>query len=402
MSKAGGSLLQHTWKSSEMQHQPDISQEQKTKIVFQLGVITEQLSRLCFDQAGSLFEEDGVYHIKTCLSRDLLLNERHALEDISRGPFNSEKDYYEAQTLAFTEHVKYLPLGYHCFFAPVPLRIEYDNDAEFRKALDWWNDFVTLQSKIDSSDNRTDFVIAGEILSKTITRWADDLSGVFPGHRERRFALHHPDLNVNNIFVDEDLNITCIIDWAFCSAVPMSIVFTPPGLPQSRYELNVSLLCTFEKGIWHSHERDTHCQGVGMERVIRWMSSRNRQLWLLSRLLTFDTITDYHLFKDFWDLTESYNQDMTEFFRSKQSLTDYISLHTELKEEEQTAEQVLKEEQACFRDDLLRLAIARKLTLVSQWSTRYGEPWTRGIRSNGNIFVADKKLWRWICNCLKP
>ena len=34
-----------------------MSHEQKTKITFQLGVITWQLSRLCFDKAGSLFED---------------------------------------------------------------------------------------------------------------------------------------------------------------------------------------------------------------------------------------------------------------------------------------------------------------------------------------------------------
>lgn len=124
MSKACGSPLQDTWKASGMQHEPHISQGQKEKIVLQLGVITEQLSRLCFNQAGSLFEEDEVFHIRTCLSRDLLLNERHTLEDISREPFKFERDYHEAQISAFIEHIKYLPLGYHCFFAPVPARNE--------------------------------------------------------------------------------------------------------------------------------------------------------------------------------------------------------------------------------------------------------------------------------------
>jgi len=98
------------------------------------------------------------------------LHGRHALGDIHREPFRYEKDYYNAQISTFIEHVKYLPLSHHCFFAPVLARSEYDDYAEFRKASDWWSDFVTVQSKIDSSNNRADFVIAREILLETITK----------------------------------------------------------------------------------------------------------------------------------------------------------------------------------------------------------------------------------------
>lgn len=41
---------------------------------------------------------------------------------------------------------------------------------EFRKVLNWWHGFVTVKSEIDSSDNRVDFSIAGEILSETTTK----------------------------------------------------------------------------------------------------------------------------------------------------------------------------------------------------------------------------------------
>lgn len=99
MSKAHGSPLQYTWKTLDT-HEADISEGQKAKVVYQLGVITEHLSRLHFDQAGSLFEEDGEYYIKTCLSRGLFLNERYTLEDIPLGPFKSEREYYMAQISA--------------------------------------------------------------------------------------------------------------------------------------------------------------------------------------------------------------------------------------------------------------------------------------------------------------
>lgn len=125
-------------------------------------------------------------------------------------------------------------------------------------------------------------------------------------------------------------------------------------------------------------------------------------MWLLSRILSFDSTTDYHLFKALWDLIERYNQDITEFFHSKQSSKNYISLHSELKKEDQTTEQVARLEREYFRDDVWRLAISRKLILISQWSSQYNEPWAYGISSNCNVFVADKKLRTWISNCLKP
>ena len=401
MSKAHGSPLQRTWKHSE-KDKPKMSQEQKMKIMFQLGVIIWQLSRLCFDEAGSLFEEDGEYQIKTCLSRGLLLHERHSLEDFHRGPFKSEKDYYEAHISAFLEHAKYLPLGHHCFFAPIPARSEYDNYTEFRKASDRWSDFVTVQSKIDSSENRTDYIIAGEVLSEIITSWTNDVSKAVLKDRKYPFSIHHPDFSVDNIFVDDDFNITCIIDWAFCSSVPLSILLTAPGLPQSRYEVDISLLSAFENGFRCALQENTQHENIENEITLSRALSCSRPTWLVYRLLNFDSTTDFHLFKALWDPFGSYDRDISEFFRARQSSQQYVLLYNELKEDDQTTEQVARLEREYFRDDVLRLTIARKLTLVSQWSLRYHESLGHGIRGNGNIFVADQKLWTWIDNCLKP
>lgn len=400
MSKAQGSPLQHTWKDSE-DNQPKISQEQKVKVMFQLGAIIWQLSRLCFDKAGSLFEEDGEFWIKRCLSRGLLLNERHSLEDINRGPFKSEKDYYEAHVSAFLEHVKYLQLGHHCFFAPIPARSEYDDYAEFQRSSDRWSDFVTVQSKIDSAVNRSDYVIAGEVLSEMIARRTNDVSNTPLGDRRYRFSLHHPDFSVDNIFVDEDFNITCIIDWAFCSSVPLSVLLTAPGLPQSRYEVDVSLLPAFEDGFRSALQANTPRENIENEIVLSQTLSDSRPTWLLSRILNFDSTTDYHLFTALWDSIGNHDQDISDLFRSRQSSQQYIRLHDELKEDDQTTEQVARLEREYFRDDVSGLAIARKLTLVSQWSLRYHSSLAHGIRGNGHVFVADKKLWTWIDNCLK-
>lgn len=398
MGKAHGSPLQCKWKDSEKDGST-MSHEQKTKIIFQLGLITWQLSRLCFDQAGSLFEEDGEYHIKTCLSRGLLTNERYTL-DINRGPFKSEKHYYGAHVSAYLEHVKYLQLGHHCFFAPIPARSEYGDCAGFQKASDWWSDFVTVQSKIDGSDNRTDYVIAGEVLSEMIASLTNHASKFPSNDPEHRFPIHHPDLSVDNIFIDEDFNITCIIDWAFSSSVPLPILLTAPGLPQSRYEVDISLLPAFENGFRHGLYKSTQGENIESEMTLCQRLSCSRPIWLLSRILNFDSTTDYHLFKALWD-SMGKHQGISEFFRSRQSSEQYILLRNELKEDDQTSEKVARLEREYFRDDIWRLTIARKLTLVSQWSLRYHKSLAHGIRDNGNIFVADKKLWAWIGNCLK-
>ena len=212
----------------------------------------------------------------------------------------------------------------------------------------WWSDFVTVQSKIDSSDNRADYVIAADILSEIITNWFNQEGR---DTCEPRFALHHADLNVNNIYVGEDLNITCIIDWAFCSAVPLSMLLMAPGLPQSRNELDGSLFAAFEDGFHSSLQQSPGFQGIPTESVLCSMLRDSRPMWMLSRILSFDTTTYYHLFKALWDLSKSCDQDVTAVFHSKQSSAQYVSLHSELKKEDQIKERVASLENAYFRDD---------------------------------------------------
>jgi len=105
-----------------------------------------------------------------------------------------------------------------------------------------------VQSKIDSSENRIDYVATKEILSEKITKWINNFSNRPSNSSKPRFAIYHPDLSVNNIFINWASNITCIIDWAFCSTIPLFTLLIAPSLPQSQYELNVLLLFIFEAG----------------------------------------------------------------------------------------------------------------------------------------------------------
>ena len=142
--------------------------------------------------------------------------------------------------------MKYFQLNYYCFFALILARSEYNDYAEFRKTLNKWNDFIIVQFKIDSSENKFDYVIVDEMLSKIITRRTNDVSNIFLNERQYWFSIHHFDFNVDNIFIDENFNITCIIDWMFCFSVFLFIFFIVFDLSQSRHEIDISFLLAFE------------------------------------------------------------------------------------------------------------------------------------------------------------
>ncbi|KAL8646385.1 MAG: hypothetical protein Q9226_006877 [Calogaya cf. arnoldii] len=400
LSIASGSPLEDTWKNPGAD-EPNMTHVDKAKIVTQLGVIAWQLSQLRFPQAGSIVEEDGSFSVRTCLSRGMVLHERDELEDVPRGPFNSEQEYFQSHLSAFLQHVKYLPLGFHCLFAPIPALTEYKDPAACRMAVDWWNDFVAVQSKIDSSYNRTDYVIVGEALLELVTKWTSMLSESLSNHDQKRFVLHHPDLSVNNIFVDKDFNITCIIDWSFCSSVPISMLLTAPGLPQSKDELDESLLSPFENGFRNALAECVHPHDGHLEDNLLDILSRSRPMWLFSRIISFDSTADLNLFSRIWESLGPHEQDLLEYLRSMQAADKYIALHAELEKDDPTELQMAAEEAEFLSKNVEKRAIARKLTLVADWASRYRKGDTQGIRRNGSVFVADKRLWQWIYQCLK-
>ena len=173
MSKAPGfPLSRFAWDAcpegmiSYRKPRPCLGRKNKEKIMTQLGTIISQLLNLRFDKIGSLFEEDGEYRIKECLSPALIWHQRDSLrDDVARGPYQHDHDYYKSLLSAFLLHVKELPLEQHAFFAPIPELKELETFLAHRSAVSRWNDFVTLGSKIDSSKNRLDYCIAGHFTS---------------------------------------------------------------------------------------------------------------------------------------------------------------------------------------------------------------------------------------------
>lgn len=190
------------------------------------------------------FEVDGAFVLGECLSRGHSEpDERYSL-DISRGPFSTESDFYNSLIDAFAQHAEFLRLGHHCFVSPVSSREDYKDDDEHRAACDLWNDFVTVGQKIESAGNRLDYIFVSDNVRDLVDKRTSSHPQVT---LPEPFPLYHPDLSVDNIFVDDDLNITCIIVLAFCSSVPLLVLLTPPGLPQSGYALGEDLIVAFKK-----------------------------------------------------------------------------------------------------------------------------------------------------------
>lgn len=51
----------------------------------------------------------------------------------------------------------------------------------------------------------------------------------------------HQDLSSQNDFVDDDLDFTCIIGWAFASSEPASMLLVCPGVAHPRYRTHSCL-----------------------------------------------------------------------------------------------------------------------------------------------------------------
>jgi hypothetical protein len=226
MSKAQGWPLQKVWTSNPSTDRLNLVD--KAKVLSQLGEITWKLAQVRFDRIGSLFEEDDNIKIGECMSRGHVLHQRYSLDEILRGPFATESEFYNSLTTATTHHAESLPLRPHCFVAPIPSREDYENDAAHRDASNFWNGFVALGDKIDSAENRLDYILVADVIKDLIVQ----RTNLYPTHAlPGPFPLHHPDLSANNIFVDDDFNIILIIDWSFCSSVPLAVLLAPPGLP---------------------------------------------------------------------------------------------------------------------------------------------------------------------------
>ncbi|TVY13106.1 hypothetical protein LARI1_G008763 [Lachnellula arida] len=367
MSKApGNALSRFSWNAhpggivSSRKPLPCLKRASKEKIMKQLGVIYSQLLNLRFDKIGSLFEEDGEYRIKKCLLPALVWHERDSLDDdVPRGPFQHTHDYYESQLSAFLLHVKELPLEQHAFFAPIPELREFETLLSYQSA------------------NRLDYCVAGHLLRQMIP-FITPQPFAISGNFENGYPLSHPDISTSNIFVDSDFNITCVIDWAFSSTVPISTLLVTPSLPHPRDEVDTTLVPTFRASFTRHFLR-----GKDIKLNPEFWDS-TRRAWLFLRLVTLDSLQDYRYFTELYMSVHKPEDDIDvpRLFKDVQKEEEFVELATTLVEDDRSADEIQKDEEEYFyysRSE--REAIARKLTIVA------------GL-SEG--FVADKRLWQWI------
>ncbi|KAH8790564.1 hypothetical protein BGZ57DRAFT_939132 [Hyaloscypha finlandica] len=260
------------------------------------------LSMISSRKPRSLFEEDGEYRVKECLSPALIWHQRDYLGDnVARGPFQHDLDYYQSLLSVYFLHVKELLLEQHAFFALIPELREFET-------------FLAHQSIVIDSKSE--------------------------------YPLRYPDLSTGNVFVDNDLNITYIIDWAFSSTVPISTLLTTLSLPYPRDEVDTTLLFT--------------------------------------RLVTLDGLQDYRYFTELYTLVYKPEDEINipRLFKGVQKEIGFVELAKTLTEDDRPASEIKKDEEDYFRfTGSGREAIARKLTVVAELSEG---------------FVADRRLWQWI------
>ncbi|KAK0120437.1 hypothetical protein ONS96_010651 [Cadophora gregata f. sp. sojae] len=385
MSKAPGyALSRFSWTSipdgmvASRKPLPCLKRANKEKVMKQLGEIISPLLNLRFDEIGSLVEEDGEYLIKQCVSPALVWHGRDSLQDeVRRGPFRHTHDYYESQLSAFILHVKKLPLEQHAFFAPIPELGEYETLSSYRSAVSRWNHFVTVGAKIDGSKNSLDYCVAGHFLRQMIPLITQQ-SFATAGNFGNAYPLSHPDISTSNVFLDSDFNITCVIDWAFSSTVPISTLLITPSLPHPRDEVDSTLVPAFRSNFTHHF-----LQGKDVKFNQEFWDS-TRRAWLFSRLVTLDSLQDYRYFKELYMSVYELEDgvEIPRLFKDVQRQEEFVQLAATLAEDDRSVDEIRRDEGEYFRySHSDREAIARKLTMVA------------GL-SEG--FVADERLWDWI------
>lgn len=399
MSKAPGTQLQdsrwdpHPLEKGVFPQQQYLTQSQKEKVMRQLGGISSQLLNLRFDKLGSLFEEAGEYRVGKCLSPAFIFQDRETLGDvIQRGPSEHDDDYYQALISVFLRHVQELRLQHNVFFAPVPSLENFETSQSRRAAVSRWEDFVKIGGKIDSGQNRLDYCTAGHFMQQMVPFLRGETFGALSKPVDG-FPLCHPDLSASNIFVDSELNITCIIDWAFASTVPVSTALVTPGLPHPRDGTEPYLDLAFKSGFI----ADRLYEEVKLEPSL-WECTRKASLF--NRLVLLDGLQDYYYFKELYQSiykpVEKVN--ISALFKTAQKEDRLVELAEELADDEEWAPEILKDEEDYFavigkmekpaggpKEATLigieRHAIARKINMVA------------GLSQD---FVADHRLWRWI------
>ncbi|OGM49379.1 hypothetical protein ABOM_003597 [Aspergillus bombycis] len=254
-------------------------------------------------------------------------------------------------------------MEHHLLHGPVPVLQEYNDFQQYRTATDRWNDYVAIGSKTESTDNRLDYALVGMALKENVP---------FLTERDNHikcdgFPLCHPDLSLQNIFVDDEVNITCIIDWAFASSVPPSMLLVCPGLPHPRDRAQPCLTKYFTEAFIAAN-------GFSCEKDLCFSDSS--MFCTLSRLAYLDGLQDHIYLSEFvrsclgqeTNLYIRQLKDREEFKEFARILVAYETDEESLKEDE-------KQYFSCVGSE--RFTLSQHLTVIKEIN---------------RDFVADKRL----------
>lgn len=265
----------------------DFSQVTK-KLMRQLGKICFALSKVQFGTIGSVQEGSDAFGVGESLVPTFVLQGRHGIP-VFRGPFLTEQNYYNGLIDAFFGHVKGLSLGHHFFLGPCPERADYPDQTSYNTAMDRWNDFVTIDDKIDGVDNRIQYHTAGKLIQDIVPDFSPP-DGGHPATGLAGFPLGHADLCSSNIFVDDDCNITCIIGWEFSSTMPFAQLLIPPAVPNKRRPPSSADCAAFRAGL-HDASRQANVVLPSIPGIVSDL------LWHYMRWVNLDTHCDFRHFE---------------------------------------------------------------------------------------------------------
>jgi hypothetical protein len=282
-------------------------------------------------------------------------------------------------------------MGYHVLRAPIPVPEEYSDFAAYHAATDRWNDFVTIGGLCDSSANRLQYCLASQLLQDSVIP-----SMVRPATTRplvSGFPLYHHDISTQNLFVDEDMNITSVIDWAFSSTVPPAQVLSTPGLPHPRdLMLDVPVASAFRSGFEAENERSSNRSVIDPD---DW--KRGQIVSRFMRLVNQDALQDYHHLEALCLLVRGDDDDDDDGDNADDSLAatlatrattrDVRALADELAADDEPEGAIRQREKRYF--DVCgaqRRALAHKVALAAEMNPR---------------FVADARLWRWVAAVLE-
>ena len=293
---------------------------QRFKIYAQLAQFIYQLSSVRFPKIGSVFgSPDDGFFVGDCL-RVSTLEYGRAERGVSRGPFSSAEDYYyvlaDVQSHEIWDRDIYLR---GVFFHPFPRSEDFADghkDKGYIAAMKEWNKCAVNEGR--SIENKLDYKVFADILHEMIADMhINDSSG-------EGFPLEHSDLGLQNIFVDDDFNITCIIDWELCSTVPVETLITHPPLPSRASVTPLADEEAFEKAFQMEDSKvDPGCRLTSMLRTSRTRRDFDR---FMHKDDAFDDCVRFaRLFKSRYG-----DKDMKEYFQEKKNTQPYLAIREEL------------------------------------------------------------------------